>query len=658
MKILLQAKLIIIFFTVIIITGIVATIIGVMLIGNGIVREAQNKVNLDLNSARQVYQQKLRDIHLILSFTAIRRVVIREALQKGNIPLLLQSLKEVMQQGELDFLTITNEEGTVVLRAQNPEVLGDSQADDEIVKRVISEKKSCYGTQIVNGEQLLKESEELAERARIELITTPMAKPTTDKENTSGMLLKAAAPIIDDSGALIGTLYGGILINRNYEIVDKTKNIVFKDEKYKGKDIGTATIFQKDLRISTNVKSHDNKRAIGTRISSEVYDKVIGERKTWNARAFVVTDWYLTAYEPIKNVNDDIIGILYVGILEKKYTDLKNTTFWLFVGVTAAGMLLALIAAYFLSATISKPIQQLKQGVEEIAKGNFDFEVTVKTSDEVGSLAGSFNRVRLELKETYKKLQGEIEAADEDIKKAYKELKEKQQQLIRAEKLASIGKLSAGVAHEINNPLTAVLTFSHLLLEDTDKDDPKKEDLELIIRETERCKNIVKGLLDYARQTEPQKLHLNINTIIEKTLSLIEHQAAFRNIKFVREFDNNLPFLMIDKDKFQQIFINLFTNAQEAMPKGGSVTITTSKIADGKNIEIKIADTGSGISEEVISKIFDPFYSTKEMGTGLGLSITQGIIESHKGGIEVKSKANEGTTFTIRLPVEEFTDNR
>jgi len=306
----------------------------------------------------------------------------------------------------------------------------------------------------------------------------------------------------------------------------------------------------------------------------------------------------------------------------------------------------------FIHKYVTRPVRKLEQGVEAIAKGDFEFEVDATGNDEIGSLAKSFNRVREELKESYEKLRGKIEAADEDLKKAYKELQTKQEQLIQSEKLASIGKLAAGVAHEINNPLTGVLTFACLLRDDLEKDDPKREDAEVIIKETQRCSSIVRNLLDFSRQTQPQKMSMGVNEIAEKALSILEHQSAFRNIKIIREFDPALPQIMVDKDKIQQVFINLLTNAQEAMPEGGSVTITTTRTEDGKDIEVRVADTGCGIAESDLPRIFDPFFSTKEKGTGLGLSVTQGIIASHKGTIEVKSKKVAGTTFTIRLPIE------
>jgi len=223
-------------------------------------------------------------------------------------------------------------------------------------------------------------------------------------------------------------------------------------------------------------------------------------------------------------------------------------------------------------------------------------------------------------------------------------------QLFRSEKLASLGKLAAGVAHEINNPLTGILTNSSLLLEDMDKDDPNREDVEVMVKETIRCREIVKRLLDFARQTQPQKRMANINALIDNIILLVRNQTSFRNILIEKDLGGDIPDILVDPDQIQQVFVNIILNAAEAMTKGGTLTIRSMRSADGDSIVITLADTGHGISEEVRERIFDPFYTTKEHGTGLGLSISYGIIEQHGGTISVDSVVDRGSTFTITLP--------
>lgn len=226
-----------------------------------------------------------------------------------------------------------------------------------------------------------------------------------------------------------------------------------------------------------------------------------------------------------------------------------------------------------------------------------------------------------------------------------------QKVMMQQEKLASVGRLSAGVAHEINNPLTTILTTAMLIQEDVEKDHPIYEDLELIANETLRCRKIVTSLLDFARQTNPERKYSNIKKILTESILLTKKQAAFNDVSVIHRFSDDIPDVYVDKGQLQQSFINLILNAAEATPVGGTITISADFAASDKTVEISVSDTGEGISSDKIDKIFDPFFTTKEKGTGLGLAITHGIIERHGGTINVRSRPGEGTTFTIRLPV-------
>lgn len=234
-----------------------------------------------------------------------------------------------------------------------------------------------------------------------------------------------------------------------------------------------------------------------------------------------------------------------------------------------------------------------------------------------------------------------------------KELQETQLQLLQSEKMASLGKLAAGVAHEINNPLGGILIYAHLMLEEMGEDDPRRSDLERIIEEATRCREIVKDLLEFARQTESKKEPTDINRALEKGLSLLKGQALFHNIEIVKDLNPNLPLVLANTGQLNQVFMNMVLNAAEAMDGRGTLTVRTYSMPEDGVICIEFTDTGCGIPEEIISRIFDPFFTTKEVGkgTGLGLSMSYGIIEDHNGRIEVKSKVGEGTTFTIELPI-------
>jgi two-component system NtrC family sensor kinase len=243
-------------------------------------------------------------------------------------------------------------------------------------------------------------------------------------------------------------------------------------------------------------------------------------------------------------------------------------------------------------------------------------------------------------------------------------LSEAQRQLHQQDKLASVGRLAAGVAHEINNPLTGVLTYASFLLKRTDRPEIK-EDLEVIVRETMRCREIVKGLLDFARQSTPEKRPRDINEIVAKSVRILQNQFALNHIELQQNLQPALPSVSVDSSQIQQVLVNLFMNAVDAIGEiGGRITVSTSRMADSyqrdarpmqrEYVRIDVADTGCGIPPQNLAKIFEPFFTTKgQKGNGLGLAMVWGIIEKHDGHISAKSTVGEGTTFTVLLPVDQ-----
>jgi len=638
MKLAIRTKLILSFWLIILAKGLITVVAGVHIIGTGIVREAQTKVEMDLNAAREVYQHRLKEVREVVRFTALRRFSVREAITKKNYQLLLDALDVSRETSGLDILTVTDKNGFVIVRSRNPHLSGDYQGEDSIVKRVLATGKSFASTVIVPYEELLKESPALAQQVRIKLIPTPKAVPKQQTEETSGMMLKAAVPIAGDNGEPLGVIYGGVLLNRNFEIVDKVKDTVYRGMTYKGRDIGTATIFLQDTRISTNVKWEDGSRAIGTRVSAEVYDQVLKKGKVWKDRAFVVNHWYITAYEPIRDISNKIIGILYVGILEAKFSDMKQNTVWIFLGITVGALSVAFLFSYLLAASITKPVRELVKAAQKLADGDLNQKVEIKPGNEIGKLGEAFNFMVTAIKER-----------DERLKEQTKEI------VGRSERLAMIGQLAAGVAHEINNPLGSIVIFSHILLEDPGIKDPARKDLEKIVKESMRCKTIVKGLLDFARQTEPEMRLADINNVLRSTLSLVEKQTLFQDIQITTRNNPGLPRVEIDTTQIQQVFMNIIMNAADAMAGQGELIIITRLSADNRFVEIEFTDSGCGISQENLKRLFEPFFTTKEVGhgTGLGLAISFGIIEKHKGSIKVRSVPGKGATFIIQLPIKE-----
>jgi two-component system NtrC family sensor kinase len=249
------------------------------------------------------------------------------------------------------------------------------------------------GTQIVPRAELLKEGPDLAERAYFEFVPTPMAAERAENHEENGMMLKAAAPVLDERGELIGALYGGLLFNRNYDLVDEVKNIVFKGERYQGHDIGTATIFLGDLRIATNVLDDQGERAVGTRVSREVEEAVLKKGESWVAPAFVVRAWYITAYQPIRDIDDRIVGMLYVGMLEKPYIDLRNEVMLTFTIIAGLCAILIILILSDIAKNITRPLRVMVQATDQIAQGDLSHRVDIDQQDEIGHLAVSFNRM-------------------------------------------------------------------------------------------------------------------------------------------------------------------------------------------------------------------------------------------------------------------------
>lgn len=628
-------KLILSFLLVIAVISAVFIVVGVELIGDRIVAEAQENVHHDLNAAREIYLSELGHINDVVRLTA-DRFFLKSALISGNIEPATDELIQVKESEGLDTLTITDAAGNVLVRTSNVGLAGDNQRHDELVRAVLSRREPVAATSIVSADDLRKESPLLADQACCKLIDTPLARVRDDTELTAGMMLRAAAPIFDQQNHIVGVVSGGVLLNRNFEIVDKVKQTVFEDLQYAGKDIGTATIFQDDVRISTNVRNTDGSRAIGTRVSEEVYNQVVQEGESWIGRAYVVNDWYITAYEPIRNVNNDIIGILYVGILEQKYADVRSRTVLAFLAITLMGVVGSMLLSYPISRRISVPIKTLVSASREIARGNLDARVEITSSDELGELADSFNAMASALKQR-----------DEQLKEFTRS------RIMESERLALIGQLAANVAHELNNPLQGIVTYSHLLLERTPGDNSTTQSVEKIVTQADRCRDIIRGLLDFSRQRKPDKTVCNINSVLQNCISLIENQALFLNIEIKEELEENLPLVVIDPSQIERVFINLIINAAEAMDGSGQLTLTTRFDPVAHFIEVHFSDTGPGIPEENLERIFDPFFTTKDVrhGTGLGLAISYGIIKEHSGTISVDSEVGNGTTFLIRLPV-------
>ena len=357
-----------------------------------------------------------------------------------------------------------------------------------------------------------------------------------------------------------------------------------------------------------------------------------------------------------------VVDVVYsLGEIDR---NIRESTFRMLAFALGFVVLAALAVALFMHRLIYRPLLDLETGAQRIAEGNLDESIPVRSDDEFGQLAGSFNAMTVALRNSQAELREWGRTLEKKVEERTRLLRLAEAEAAQSEKLASVGLLAAGIAHELNNPLTGVLTFSSLIRENMRDGTPDAEDMDLVIRETKRCAAIIRRLLDFARDRAPEKKYADLNQVVEDTVKLVERPANLADIAIELELDPGLPPVWLDANLVKQVIMNMLVNAQHAMDGGGRITVRTRRFptplasepgkAEAPMVELSIADTGCGISEKNLTRIFDPFFTSKEVGkgTGLGLSVSHGIVKAHGGLIKVDSVEGQGTTFRVYLPLD------
>jgi two-component system NtrC family sensor kinase len=612
----LKARLISSYLVILGIGGLATSLVGSWIVSSTIMTQARRAVDHDFATARTVYEQQLEALKLPVEFVASGTTV-QQYLATGDRGSLAGYLERIRHDAGFDFLTLTDARGEVVLRVSQPGRAADDASSAGVVRAALSGKVAA-GTEIL----------------------------------PAGLTLMAAGPVEAAGGRIQGVLYGGVLLNGNFAIVDRVWELLFRAQDVDG---GAVSIFQNDLRISTTVRTAVGSRALGTPASPDVSAAVLKRGETWRGRALVVKDWLITEYDPIRDYAGNVVGMLAVGILENTYTAIRNRVVLSFFGIATGGFLLIIGITYYMIRNITRPIGEMVAATHNIIAGRFDQEVQSDSPTEIALLAESFNAMLHSLRQMRGDLEEWGRTLEEKVRQRTEELVAMQARVAQSERLASIGMLAAGVAHEINNPLGGILALTGLTVEDMRDDDPNRENLEEVIRQTERCRDIVKGLLAFSRQSKSNIQLVDLNKVIEDTLFLVTKQALFFNINLVQNLAPELPRVLADGSQCQQVFMNILMNAVQAMDERGTITIVTRQLTPEKCVEVAISDTGHGIPPEQIDRIFDPFFTTKASGkgTGLGLSIAYGIVTTHHGTISVRSEVGKGSTFTVRMPIAE-----
>ncbi|MFT3956617.1 MAG: cache domain-containing protein [Piscinibacter sp.] len=611
------------------------------------------KVRADLAVANGYFERVLGEVGASAGTLADSNALhLALAKPAGTLVPLLQRFKA--REG-LDFVNLRRDDGTLLATDFAPAPDGGGAAAFRPPQGA-----PRHGTiEVLSVEEMRQLAPALLPRVAVPLVPTRNAAPTTRAQEERAMVVVAVAPVIAPDGRRLGYVQAGVLLNRNLPFIDHINQIVYPEGSLPFGSQGTATLFLDDVRISTNVRLFSDdpaNRAIGTRVSQTVRDAVLGRGSTWLDRAFVVSDWYVSGYQPLADGAGQRVGMLYVGFLERPFTLLK------YGALAAIGLIFfaVMIAAALLSLRgargIFRPIEQMAQTMQRVETGEMDSRVgRVESHDEIGQLAGHLDHLLDTIADKTRALERWNAELDAKVAERTRELQAAQQQLVRSEKLAAVGQLTASIAHEVNNPI-AVIQGNLDLARELLGDDARRvgSELRLVDEQVERMRLIVTQLLQFARPNEFAGYVDNVDTAqaLDSCLVLVAHLLSRTNIVLVRQLHaTHLP--AINRNELQQVVVNLLVNAIHAMPEGGTLTLTTSDAGD-ERVEIAIADTGGGLAPELLAELFQPFVTRKKDGTGLGLWISRGIVERYGGDIRAANRDDglAGAVFTVVLRVD------
>lgn len=507
----------------------------------------------------------------------------------------------------------------------------------------------------------------LGGRLDIPLVPTRNALPTERPVEDRAMAVLASLPVFDSEGRLWATLHGGTLLNQNLDVIDHINRIVYPDGSLPFGSQGTATLFLEDVRITTNVRLFQDQRAIGTRVSQAVREAVLARGQTWLDRAFVVNDWYVSGYQPLLDAQGDRIGMLYVGFLEQPFRWVRYGMLAVMGLIFLAVMALAAVFSLRWARSIFRPVEQMNQTMRLVELGQASARVgPVPARDELGALANHLDQLLDVVDDNTRRLREWGDTLDRKVAERTRELEasnaslqQAQQQLVKSEKLAAIGQLTASIAHEINNPIAVIQGNLDLMRETLGPQAaPVRAELQLLDQQVERMRLIVTQLLQYARPTEFAGYvdTLDLNQATTDSLVLVGHLLQQHRIQVVRDLQAQTP-VACNRQELQQVVINLMINAIQAMPEGGELRLVTrdwqTMPGGAPGAWLEVQDQGPGLSPEVRARLFSPFFTTKNDGNGLGLWISLGLVERYGGRLEAENRPNgRGAVFRVRLLAE------
>ncbi len=488
----------------------------------------------------------------------------------------------------------------------------------------------------------------LQARVAVPLVPTRNAAPSGRSVEERALVLLAQRAVRGLDGRVLAHLQAGVLLNRNLPFIDHINRIVYPEGTLPFNSRGTATLFLDDVRISTNVRlfgAVSDQRAIGTRVSASVREAVLGQGMIWLDRAFVVNDWYVSGYQPLADSSGHRVGMLYVGVLEQPFTRFKIGALASIGALFAAVMIVAAVLSLRWARSIFSPLEQMEATMQRVAEGALDARVgTVASRDEIGRLAAHLDQLLAVIAQNTQQLDAKVAERTQALQAA-------QQQLVKSEKLATVGQLTASIAHEVNNPIAVIQGNLDLMREllGPEGSQPVQTELQLLDRQIERMRLIVTQLLQFAKPTEFAGYveAVDVHKELDNCLVLAGHQIQRSGITVQRDYRaTRQP--QINRNELQQVLVNLIVNALHAMPQGGQLLLATAD-AGAQQLTLGVADSGAGLSEELLARLFQPFVTRRPDGTGLGLWISRGLVERYGGDICAANRAEGGALFTVWL---------
>ncbi|MEP7282501.1 MAG: cache domain-containing protein, partial [Rubrivivax sp.] len=591
------------------------------------------KIRADLAVARGDIERVLGEVGADTAAIAGSHTLHLALAQSGD-DALVRLLQQARQGSALDFINLRRPDGSLRVTDTGPTGAGDSRSP---ALRAAAEGGDRTSIERLLPGQLTLLGPAVRGRVEVPLLATLNAAPTTRTQEDRALVLLSTQAVRAPDGTLLGHVQAGVLLNRNLPFIDHINAIVYPEDSLPFGSRGTATLFLDDVRVSTNVRlfgATQDERAIGTRVSQVVRDAVLGRGQTWLDRAFVVNEWYVSAYQPLLDGHGERVGMLYVGFLERPFTLLKYGALASIGVIFFAVMIVAAFVSLRWARAIFHPLERMEATMLGVERGDLHSRVgAVVSGDEIGRLARHLDRLLDNIDDKTEALQRLNTELDAKVAERTRELQAAQSQLLRSEKLAAVGQLTASIAHEVNNPIAVIQGNLDLVRAQLGPQATEAvgAEMRLIDEQVDRMRLIVTQLLQFARPTEYAGYVTPVDTagVIDDSLVLVGHLLARTRIEVQRTAAaTRQP--AINRNELQQVLVNLLVNAIHAMPDGGTLTIATSD-GDGDHVHIDVADTGPGLEPGLMDQLFKPFVTRKKDGTGLGLWISRSIVERYGG---------------------------